>query len=243
MEETTLKSQALSLAQKNLLDYFQTHDVKYVTEDAVFRNLHNGETYKGRAEVGALLHYMYHVAFDAKAIMSSYIITEEKAQVEGMFKGRHIGEFAGIPATNKEVSVPLCVTYDLKNGLIKEARIFMFADLLLQQLGVTTASQQKKTSYLVRDIFHLKFGQYRAAKKLLDEAMEKKMLPEAQHARVLTDFTGDAYRLVFEEGFNSLNDYETSLTSSMKADEWQSWYERFKPLVERSHREILKQIL
>ena len=78
---------------------------------------------------------------------------------------------------------------------------------------------------------------------LLDEAMEKDMLPEAQQARVLTDFTGDAYRLVFEEGFNSLTDYEISLTSSMRTAEWQEWYERFKPLVERSHREILKQVM
>ena len=84
---------------------------------------------------------------------------------------------------------------------------------------------------------------FATAKKLLEEAFEKNMLPDAQQARVLTDFTGDAYRLVFEEGFDSLSDYETSLSGSMKTDEWQSWYERFKPLVERSHREILKQVL
>jgi len=60
---------------------------------------------------------------------------------------------------------------------------------------------------------------------------------------VLTDFTGDAYRLIFEEGFDNLADYEISLSSSMKTEEWQKWYERFKPNVERSHREILKQVL
>ena len=77
----------------------------------------------------------------------------------------------------------------------------------------------------------------------MNEAVEKKMLPDAQQTRAFTDFTGDAYRLIFEEGFDSLASYEQSLTSSMKTDEWQAWYERFKPLVERSHREILKQIL
>ena len=82
-----------------------------------------------------------------------------------------------------------------------------------------------------------------ASKKLLEEATQKNMLPEAQQARVLTDFTGDAYRLIFEEGFENLADYEISLTSSMKTPEWQEWYERFKPHVERSHREILKQVV
>lgn len=137
MEETMLKSEALQLAQENMLRYFQTHDVKYIAEDAVFRNMATGECYHGRAEIGAMLHYMYQVAFDAKADVKGYIITADKAQEEGYFTGRHTGEFAGIPATNKEVKVPMCVTYDLKNGLIQEAHIFVMADALMRQLGVS----------------------------------------------------------------------------------------------------------
>ena len=60
------------------------------------------------------------------------------------------------------------------------------------------------------------------------------------HLLILPAMLTDSF---FEEGFDSLASYEQSLTSSMKTDEWQAWYERFKPLVERSHREILKQIL
>jgi len=131
-----LRSNALSLAQKNMLDYFQTHDVKYIAEDAVFKNLSTGQAHKGKAEIGALLHYIYHVAFDARAVMSNSIITEDKAMVEGRFTGKHIGEFGGLAATNKEVSVPICIAYDLENGLIKEARIYMLVDVMLQQLGV-----------------------------------------------------------------------------------------------------------
>jgi len=57
MEETMLQSEALTLAQTNMLDYFQTHDVKYIAEDGVFRNMSTGEMYKGRAEIGAMIHY------------------------------------------------------------------------------------------------------------------------------------------------------------------------------------------
>jgi hypothetical protein len=35
-----------------------------------------------------------------------------RRHVKGDFVGKHIGEFAGIPATGKDVRVPLCVVYD-----------------------------------------------------------------------------------------------------------------------------------
>jgi len=173
--------------------------------------------------------------------MINHIITEDKAVVEGYFKGRHTGSIAGMPATNKEVDVPLCVTYHLKDGLIQEARIYMLTNILMEQLGVTAAAP--KTTYLIRDCFRLKFGKFREAKQLLQEGVELGIMPEAKNSRVLSDFTGDAYRLIFEEGFDSLEAYERSLGNSMKADEWQQWYEKFKPLVESSHREILKQVM
>ncbi len=97
--------------------------------------------------------------------------------------------------------------------------------------------------YIVRDIFQLHFGQYKDAKKLLDEAYSNGLLPDAKSSRVLTDFTGDAYRLIFEEGYDTLADYENSLTTSMQKPAWKKWYERFKPHVECSHREILKQVM
>lgn len=236
-----LEQSALAIAQKNMIAYFETHDVKYVAEDAVFRNLSTGEVYTGRAEIGGMLHFIYHVAFDAKAEMVNHIITEDKAVVEGFFKGRHIGEIGGYKATEKEVDVPLCVSYDLKNGLIQEARIYMLTDVMMKQLGVSPQAQ--KTTYLVRDIFQLKFGHFRDAKKLLEEVREKELLPENSNARLLTDFTGDSYRLILENGFPSLEAYENSLSNSIRADEWQQWYEKFKPHVESSHREILKQVM
>jgi predicted ester cyclase len=243
MENVVSKKDTLSQVQKNMIDYFETHDVKYIHEDAVFTNMATGESHKGKAEIGALLHFMYKVAFEAKAETINRIITEDKALIEGYFKGKHIGEFAGMPATNKEVNVPLAVSYTLEGGLIKSARIYMQVNVLMQQLGMLSSSPKMKTAFVVRDIFQLKFGEFRNAKKLLEEAFEKDLMPQAENTRVLSDFTGDAYRLVFEEGFNSLADYEEILSSGMKAEEWQEWYGKFKPLVERSHREILKQVL
>jgi steroid delta-isomerase-like uncharacterized protein len=123
-----------SKTQSNVEAYFQTHDVQYLAEDAVFIDLTTGEETRGREAIAGMLNYIYHVAFDAKATIKNQIITQNKAIIEADFKGRHIGEFAGIPPTNKEVNVPLCVSYDIEDGLIKTARIYMLASVLFQQL-------------------------------------------------------------------------------------------------------------
>ncbi|HYH15907.1 MAG TPA: ester cyclase [Flavisolibacter sp.] len=130
-----LEKDVLSLTQRNMQDYMQTHNVQFVAQDAIFKLMATGEVYKGRAEIGAMLHYMYRMAFDAKAIITNQMITENKALVEGYFRGRHIGPFAGVLPTNKEVNVPLCVVYDMEGGFINEARIYMPVNVLMQQLN------------------------------------------------------------------------------------------------------------
>ena len=94
--------------------------------------------------------------------------------------------------------------------------------------------------YIIRDIFQLKFGHFRDARTLLDQAVRSGIMPQSESLRLLSDFTGNSYRLIFEEEFKSLAHYEQSLTSGMAEDEWQNWYERFKQHVDSSHREILK---
>jgi hypothetical protein len=94
--------------------------------------------------------------------------------------------------------------------------------------------------YIIRDIFHLKFGHYKEVKALVDEAFAKKMFPEAKSMRVLTDFTGDSYRLIMEDGYDSLAEYEKAMSSGMRHADFQAWYTRFKEHAVSSHREILK---
>ena len=243
MEDVTLQKTDLSATERNLLAYFKTHDVQYIAEDAVFHEMSSGKEYRGRAEIGAVMHYLYHVAFDAAAETVNFMMDEEKAMVEGIFKGRHTGEFAGLQPTNREVAVPICVNYTLRNGLIQEARIYMANDVLMLQLGATALGGAVKTTFLIRDIFNLKFGTYRQVKTLLDEAVRKKLIPHAASLRVLTDFTGKAYRLIFEEGYNSLGEFETALTSSMGTEEWQQWYGLFKQYIDSGEREILRQVM
>ncbi|MBA2500024.1 MAG: ester cyclase [Chitinophagaceae bacterium] len=134
MSTTMLEKTPSATTLKNMEAYFKTHDVQYIAEDAVFINLGTGERTQGRKAIGEMLYYIYHVAFDAKAEVTHSLITEEKAVLEGFFVGKHINEFAGIPATQKDVRVPLCVSYNLKESLITEARIYMLGDVMFKQL-------------------------------------------------------------------------------------------------------------
>ena len=131
--ETDIKGQ--TNAVNNLKEFFKTHDVIYVAENAVFKNMTTGEEINGRKAIAGMLNYLYHVAFDAKIIVNNIVVTENSALLEASFSGRHIGEFAGIAATGKQVNVPLCVIYDLsEDGLIQNGRIYMLTDVMMQQL-------------------------------------------------------------------------------------------------------------
>jgi hypothetical protein len=96
--------------------------------------------------------------------------------------------------------------------------------------------------FIVREIFHLHFGRYREAKKLLDEGLQKGLMDLPDGSRILTDFTGEGYRLIMEMPFATLAAFETDLAKELNEAAWQEWYANFKPLVRFSEREILKQV-
>ena len=92
---------------------------------------------------------------------------------------------------------------------------------------------------IARDTFYLKFGKARDAKALLGEFFEILKKYDNTPRRFLTDFTGEAYRLILESTFVDLSSYENTLKNHFGRDEWRKWYEKFIPLVNRSEREIL----
>jgi steroid delta-isomerase-like uncharacterized protein len=110
-------------------------DLSMMAEDVVFANMATGEKHCGPEAVSQMLNFMYHVAFEAHAETKNLIINETNAVFEADFVGKHIGEFAGIPATNKSVKVPLCVVYDIENDKINKARIYFEGPALMAQLN------------------------------------------------------------------------------------------------------------
>ncbi len=91
---------------------------------------------------------------------------------------------------------------------------------------------------LVRDIFQLKFGKTREAINLFRESPKSMQNFGAAPPRLLTDLTGQYYTMVLEITFESLADYEKSFKNETSSSDWQSWYQRFIPLVDSGKREI-----
>jgi steroid delta-isomerase-like uncharacterized protein len=113
----------------------QHQDLSMMAEDVVFTHMATGDEHRGPDAIRGMLDYMYHQAFDARVEERSRIIAESQAVVEGDFVGTHIGEFAGIPATGRQVRVPLCVVYDLEEGVLRRARVYLELPVLMRQLG------------------------------------------------------------------------------------------------------------
>ena len=110
-------------------------DLSMMADDVVFTSMATGEETKTRDGVRSMLEYIYHVAFDARAETKNLIVADQQAVFEADFVGKHIGEFAGMAATGKNVRVPLVVIYDLEHDKITRGRVYMEVPTLMRQLG------------------------------------------------------------------------------------------------------------
>jgi steroid delta-isomerase-like uncharacterized protein len=119
-----------------MTEYFDSNhsDVSMMAEDVVFTIMATGQEHRGRDGVMQMLAYFYHIAFEAGAESSNLIFADGQAVWEGEFIGKHIGEFAGIPATNKQVRAPLCVVYDLEQDQIKRGWVYFEMPAFFQQI-------------------------------------------------------------------------------------------------------------
>lgn len=130
---------AVDRTREVLEAYWKEHDTKYVAEDAVFVMMPTGEEIRGRDAIGKHVNGFYHGALEARAEVVNSIFGENKGLLEAMVVGKHTGVFAVIPATGRDVKVPISVAYDMEGGLIKRARIYLMVNVLLQQIGPAPA--------------------------------------------------------------------------------------------------------
>ena len=114
--------------------YWKSHDPKYVAEDAVFTMIPTGEEIRGRDAIAKHLDAFYNKSLTAHAEVLHSIFSDNKGLLEAIVVGKHTGEFGGVPATGRDVRVPLAVSYEVEGGLIKRARIYLMANILFDQI-------------------------------------------------------------------------------------------------------------
>jgi steroid delta-isomerase-like uncharacterized protein len=110
-------------------------DLSMMAPDVVFTHMATGDEHRGPDGVAGMLHFIYHVAFDARAETRNLVVADGQAVLEADFVGTHIGEFAGVPATGKSVRVPLCVVYDLEHDKIQRGRVYFEVPAFVRQVG------------------------------------------------------------------------------------------------------------
>ncbi len=60
----------------------------------------------------------------------------DKVLVRGRCKGIHLGEFNGVPPTNKEMDLPFVIRYVINNGQIVDHWLIADQMILMKQLGI-----------------------------------------------------------------------------------------------------------
>ena len=129
---------SIESTRETMMRYFNSEhgDVSMMADDVIFTIMATGQEQHGTAAVLGMMNYLYHVAFEATFSSSKLLFGEGNAVAEGHFVGKHIGEFNGIPATGKDVRVPICLVYDLTDDKITQCRVYFETPALLQQLGI-----------------------------------------------------------------------------------------------------------
>lgn len=73
---------------------------------------------------------------DARIEVKNVHVAGNTAIVEFQGSGTNDGDFMGIPATGKKITMPVCTVLDVKDGKIVAEREYMDMAHLMQQLGV-----------------------------------------------------------------------------------------------------------
>jgi len=83
---------------------------------------------------------------DLRFSIEDVVAEESKVVVSWNISGTHKGEFLGVAATNKKISVDGITINHIANGKIMDSYISWDALSLLQQLGAIPASSPRKTA-------------------------------------------------------------------------------------------------
>ena len=112
-------------------------DSAYV-EDAV---LHTVPEVKGKANCKAYYENFVTGFTERQFTVKEIFADGDKLVKYWQFKGKHTGNFFGIPATGKSVDVIGCTIVKMKDGKIAEEQDFMDNMVLMTQLGLLPASK------------------------------------------------------------------------------------------------------
>jgi ketosteroid isomerase-like protein len=113
----------------------------YFADDVEWTTMETGDQIRGREPVRDFIVALHSQLFDATPEFGSVTVTDGVAALEAVFVGKHIAEFAGVPATGAVVRLPYAVSYDVSGGTINAIRAYFPITALIHQLKDAAAAQ------------------------------------------------------------------------------------------------------
>ena len=108
---------------------------QFFTDDVTFSLMGPGLVVKGSQAVEQFIRSLHEQSFDADPQLQTLLNGDGQAALEALFRGKHIGEFMGLPATGRSVEVPYSVFYELQGDKIKALRGYLPVDAIMGQLN------------------------------------------------------------------------------------------------------------
>ena len=141
MEKTTDSIQNNKTISRQFFEQFEKANISQI--QSLWSNNYKlhfpGKTSPLNIEESKQLLKSYNTAFPDLKITNEYQVAEGDYVVNRLsFRGTHKGEFQGIPATNKKITVTGTAVHRIVNNKIEEEWAEFDALGLMQQLGVVT---------------------------------------------------------------------------------------------------------
>jgi steroid delta-isomerase-like uncharacterized protein len=143
MASTAVQQDLRALLQRFIADVINAQDldgalVEMVAEDFVELNPLPGQG-PGRAGLADVLSTMFTGFPDLRWTVHDTLVEGDRIVGFSTWTGTHEGEFMGIPATGRAVTVEVWTIDRYRDGIFVESRIIMDVAGLLGQLGVLPA--------------------------------------------------------------------------------------------------------
>jgi steroid delta-isomerase-like uncharacterized protein len=107
---------------------------EYFADDVLWTTMEDGQEIRGRDAVRDLIVSLHTQIFEATPELGTVVCGDGVAALEAVFDGRHVADFAGIPATGAHVRLPYTMFYELDGDRITSLRGYLSMTALVAQL-------------------------------------------------------------------------------------------------------------
>ncbi len=122
----------LAETRRNIAGLLET-----LSDDPIYKVMATSATFKGRDQVAQFYTGLFEGVPDATFELVNAFVGEEGVVEESILRGTQHGALFGIPATDREIALPLTIVFPILNGRITGERLYFDLGTLARQLGVS----------------------------------------------------------------------------------------------------------